>query len=417
MSRATAKTDVAIVGGGAAGLMAAITAGEAGRQVTIFEKKQEPGQKILLTGDGRCNLTSTLSPGEIIEKEVFQCPEFLYGPLYTFSPDRTWQFFTERGFMLKEERGRRVYPETDKAENVRNFMVSQAKKADVRLKTEHEVKAMWMEAGKLRGVILAGSRLIEANKVIVATGGISYPGTGSTGDGYKLAGMAGHQIVEPKLALVPIRVEEDWTEEAAGLKLKNVDVKLYKRQGDDEVMIYQDRGEAIIEANKLTGALPLAASCHLDDDYSKFQLGIDMKPSVSQAQLERRLEKDFKNMAKKYFRNSLKGLLPAWLRPVIVDLSIIPSAKQTNQITAAERNHLAGLLKDIRLQVVGIGGKNEAIVTAGGIKASEVDPRTMESKLMPGLFFAGETLEPAAYTGGHNLQIAFATGHIAGLDQ
>jgi len=410
-----ANKNIIVIGGGPAGMMAALTAKTSDTRVRILEKNNNFGKKLLLTGDGRCNLTSTYEPGEIIDSQVFMANNFLYSALYSFSPADTWRFFNELGVELKEERGRRVYPVSDRSSQVRDALVEEMKRSGIEINTVYNVKSLWLDKGDLKGVILDNDKKINGDKVIVATGGITYPETGSDGTGYKLAAMAGHEIVGPSLALVPIKVRNNWTEKVAGLKLKNIELKLFSR--DSGKPLYHQRGELIIENKRLTGALALEASCFMEEPYNNYRVKLDLKPALTMAELEARLEREFKEMGNKFFKNSLDNLLPAWLRPVIVKLSSIGSTKNANQLNAEERKHLAGLLKELTLSVTGIGSQDEAIITAGGVSVDLIDPANLESKLISGLHFAGEVLEPTAFTGGHNLQIAFSTGYLAGLEK
>jgi len=410
-----ANKNIIVIGGGPAGMMAALTAKSSNTRVRILEKNNNFGKKLLLTGDGRCNLTSTYEPGEIIDNHIFMANNFLYSALYSFSPADTWRYFNELGIELKEERGRRVYPVSNRSSEIRDALVEEMKRSGIEINTGYNVKSLWLDKGNLKGVILNNDKKIEGDKVIVATGGITYPETGSDGTGYKLAAMAGHEIVGPNLALVPIKVRNNWTEKVAGLKLKNVELKLFSR--DKTKPLYHQRGELIIENKKLTGALALEASCFMENPYNNYRVKIDLKPALTMAELEERLEREFDDMGKKYYKNSLDNLLPAWLRPVIINLSSIGATKNANQIDAKERRHLAGLLKELTLSVTGTGSEDEAIITAGGVSVDQIDPANLESKLIPGLHFAGEVLEPTAFTGGHNLQIAFSTGYLAGLEK
>lgn len=407
--------NIIVIGGGPAGMMAALTAKSSETRVRILEKNNNFGKKLLLTGEGRCNLTSTYEPGEIIDNQIFMASNFLYSALYSFSPADTWRYFNELGVKLKEERGRRVYPVSNKSSEIRDVLVQEMKQIGIEINTGYNVKSLWIDKGNLKGVILDNDKKIEGDKVIVATGGITYPETGSDGSGYKLAAMAGHEIVGPDLALVPIKVRNNWTEKVAGLKLKNIELKLFSRNKSKP--LYHQRGELIIENKKLTGALALEASCFMEEPYNNYRLKLDLKPALTMAELEERLEREFKTMGNKYYKNSLDNLLPAWLRPVIVNLSSIGATKNANQINAEERRHLAGLLKELTLSVTGTGSIDEAIITAGGVSVDQIDPANLESKLISGLHFAGEVLEPTAFTGGHNLQIAFATGYLAGLEK
>ncbi len=265
-----ANKNIIVIGGGPAGMMAALTAKSSNTRVRILEKNNNFGKKLLLTGDGRCNLTSTYEPGEIIDNHIFMANNFLYSALYSFSPADTWRYFNELGIELKEERGRRVYPVSNRSSEIRDALVEEMKRSGIEINTGYNVKSLWLDKGNLKGVILNNDKKIEGDKVIVATGGITYPETGSDGTGYKLAAMAGHEIVGPNLALVPIKVRNNWTEKVAGLKLKNVELKLFSR--DKTKPLYHQRGELIIENKKLTGALALEASCFMENPYNNYIL-------------------------------------------------------------------------------------------------------------------------------------------------
>ncbi len=404
------NTKVIVIGGGPAGLMAAIQTACRGREVRLLEKEPEPARKLLLTGEGRCNLTSTLRPVEVIEK-VFTGASFLYSALYQFTPEDTRRFFEDRGLRLKEERGRRLYPASDRAEDVKKVLLEEAVRQGVEILTGVEVKEIITSGQEVREVKISGGRAFPARAAVLATGGKSYPGTGSDGSGYRLASRLGHNLVEPELALVPLKVKENWTKEAAGLKLKNVELRLFYQENK----IFSSYGEFIVEENKITGAEALRLSCHITGpDYHNYRIAVDLKPALTGEKLKRRLQRDFDRYSNKHFKTALGDLLPAYLRPVVVRLSGISPDRICHQITAGERESLVRLLKGIELNVTGKGSENEAIITAGGIAAADINPGTMESRIVRGLYCTGEVLEPAAYTGGHNLQIAFSTGYLAG---
>jgi len=406
----TEKT--AVIGCGPAGMMAALQAAKRNKQVLILEKEKRPAKKLLLTGDGRCNLTSTLRPQEMID-EIFRGQQFLYSAIFQFPPQATRDFFEKLGVKLKEERGRRIYPASNRAAEIKNKLIEELNNQGVRIKLATEVEKILTSANTVTAIKLKGGKKIAVSSVILATGGISYPETGSDGSGYRLAEDLGHKIKKPELALVPLKVENDWTSLAAGLKLKNVMVKLFWQ----EDLVKESFGEVIISKNKLTGSAILIISCHLQEfKLENYKLAIDLKPGLGKEKLERRIQGDLDKYSNKYFKNALKDLLPAKLRPVIVKLSRIPADKVCHQITGRERSELVKLLKNLPVKVTGKGGVKEAIITSGGLALEEVEPATMASKKIAGLYFAGEILEPAAYTGGHNLQIAFSTGYLAGLN-
>ncbi len=405
-------TRTIIIGGGPAGLFTAINAAKSGEKVLLLEKNQTPARKLLLTGEGRCNLTSTLRPGEVIE-QIFQDSSFLYSALYTFTPHDTQKFFRSEGLKLKEERGRRIYPESDRAEDVKELLVSTAKNSQVNIKTGVEVKKI-IGQNRCRGVKTTKGVIYQADRVILAAGGCTYPQTGSDGSGFELAQKVGHSLQPyPEPALVPLKIKENWLQQVSGLLLKNIKLSLFY----NDRKIFEDIGEMELRTGEIGGALALAASCHYSsrNNKSKYKINLDLKPGLNYEKLDKRLQRDFQKYSNKHYKNVFKNLLPAWLRPVIVDLSEIAPARKVHQIKTEEREKICHLIKNLSLTVVDNAGVKKAIITRGGVNVDEVVPGTMASKILPGLFFAGEVLSPAAYTGGHNLQIAFSTGYLAGI--
>ncbi len=401
-----------VVGGGPAGLMASIQAADQGRSVLLIEKNSSPGKKLLLTGKGRCNLTSTLRPKEVIDK-VFVSASFLYGALYRFTPNNTCEFFTRRGLKLKEERGRRIYPQSDNAEDVKNVLLSAARSSGVEIMTDTEADRLMIDKeGRCRGIITQSGEGVEAERTILAAGGMTYPHTGSDGSGFKLSKEAGHSLKpQPAPALVPLKVRENWPTQAEGLKLKNIRLSLCR----DEEVVYSDIGEVKLKQNEIAGSLALAASCyfeHIED--INCRISLDLKPGLSLKKLDKRLQRDFKKYHNKLFKNSLNDLLPSQMLPIAINLSGVPADKRVHQIKREERLKLAKTMKNLTATVVDKAGPERAIITMGGVDTDEVNPASMESRLIPDLYFAGEVLAPAAHTGGHNLQIAFSTGYVAG---
>lgn len=400
--------DVIVVGGGAAGLMAAGAAASRGLSVGLFDKNQQLGRKVRITGKGRCNVTNNCS----VEEVVASCPrggKFLYGALSAFSPQDTMAFFEGQGVPLKTERGWRVFPVSDNAHQIADALARWAGKAQV---IRQAVTEVLTEGGRAVGVKTAQGAY-HAQGVILCCGGASYPGTGSNGDGYKLASQLGHTIVKPTPSLVPLVERGDWCSQLMGLSLRNCGVKV-TQQGKKKP-VYEDFGELLFTHFGLSGPTILSASAHLHPmEPGKYTVHIDLKPALSPQQLDQRLLRDLEGHKNKFFANSLEELLPQKLIPVVVERSGIPGETRCNSVTKEQRRALLGLLKDFSLEVEGFRPIAEAIVTSGGVSLKEIDPRTMESKRVPGLYFAGELMDADAYTGGYNLQIAFATGRLAG---
>ena len=400
--------DVIVVGGGAAGLMAAGAAASRGLSVGLFDKNQQLGRKVRITGKGRCNVTNNCS----VEEVVASCPrggKFLYGALSAFSPQDTMAFFEGLGVPLKTERGRRVFPVSDNAHQIADALARWAGEAQV---IRQAVTEVLTEDGRAVGVKTAQGAY-HAQGVILCCGGASYPGTGSNGDGYKLASQLGHTIVKPTPSLVPLVERGDWCSRLMGLSLRNCGVKV-TQQGKKKP-VYEDFGELLFTHFGLSGPTILSASAHLHPmEPGKYTVHIDLKPALSPQQLDQRLLRDLEGHKNKFFANSLEELLPQKLIPVVVERSGIPGETRCNSVTKEQRRALLELLKDFSLEVEGFRPIAEAIVTSGGVSLKEIDPRTMESKRVPGLYFAGELMDADAYTGGYNLQIAFATGRLAG---
>ena len=400
--------DVIVVGGGAAGLMAAGAAASRGLSVGLFDKNQQLGRKVRITGKGRCNVTNNCS----VEEVVASCPrggKFLYGALSAFSPQDTMAFFEGLGVPLKTERGRRVFPVSDNAHQIADALARWAGEAQV---IRQAVTKVLTEDGRAVGVKTAQGAY-HAQGVILCCGGASYPGTGSNGDGYKLASQLGHTIVKPTPSLVPLVERGDWCSRLMGLSLRNCGVKV-TQQGKKKP-VYEDFGELLFTHFGLSGPTILSASAHLHPmEPGKYTVHIDLKPALSPQQLDQRLLRDLEGHKNKFFANSLEELLPQKLIPVVVERSGIPGETRCNSVTKEQRRALLELLKDFSLEVEGFRPIAEAIVTSGGVSLKEIDPRTMESKRVPGLYFAGELMDADAYTGGYNLQIAFATGRLAG---
>ena len=404
------RYDVIVVGGGAAGLLCAGTAAARGRKVLVLEKMERPARKILVTGKGRCNLTNNCTPEEL-RAAVKANPRFLYSAFSVFSAQDTMNLFEQLGVPLKTERGGRVFPVSDKAMDIADALVRYAKKSGAEIKRE-EITALWIKEGSLHGVI-AGKERYAADNVVLATGGKSYPGTGSTGDGYRFAAEAGHEIISPRPSLIPIETNESWCADAMGLSLKNITLTVLQ-QGKKKP-VFSSMGELLFTHFGVSGPLVLSASAHMTAKPGDYKLLIDLKPALAENELDARILRDFEQYKNKYFRNALDDLLPRALIPVIIANSGIAPEAKVHQITRAERQALITAIKALTLTPKSFRPIEEAVVTAGGVKTLQVDPKTMQSKLMQGLFFAGELLDVDAYTGGYNLQIAFSTGYVAGM--
>ncbi len=398
-------TDVIVIGAGAAGMMAAITAAHNGASVLVIEKNKEFGLKIGITGKGRCNLTNNCTLNEFMEN-VPTNPRFLYRALTDFSSDDTMEFFASRGIPLKTERGRRVFPESDSAQDIRHCLRRETEKNCKCVRDT--VKELLTENGNIVGV-KTQSKTYFANSVIIATGGMSYPRTGSTGDGYRLASAVGHSIVTPCGSLVPLVCSGKICRDLMGLSLRNIGVRFVK----DGKTLYSDEGELLFTHFGVSGPTILSASAVIGKNYP-VTMYIDLKPALDNETLDKRLLRDINDNKNKIYSNLLSGLLPSKMIPVFVSLSGIDPNKKANEITKEERRRICELLKNLSFTVTGTRPVEEAIVTSGGVSVKEINPSTMESRLVKGLYFAGEVIDVDAYTGGYNLQIAFSTGHLAG---
>ncbi|MBQ7955380.1 MAG: NAD(P)/FAD-dependent oxidoreductase [Lachnospiraceae bacterium] len=407
---------VVIVGGGAAGMMAAVSAAQMGHQVILYEKNEKLGKKIYITGKGRCNVTNACD----IEK-LFQAvngnSKFLYSAFYGFDNSQVMAFFEENGCPLKIERGERVFPVSDHASDVIFALQRCMKELGVEVNLHTPVTEICLKKNedgkdKVSGVKLKNKDFVEADSVIIATGGLSYPTTGSTGDGYEFAESTGHLVTDRKPSLVPLVTSEKWCHELMGLSLKNVEVSLY-RQGKE---IYRDFGEMLFTHFGISGPLILSASAQYVEKAwnEKAEIFIDLKPALDEEQLDKRLLREFEENKNKQFKNAVGGLFPSKLTPVMIMLSGIDPEKKVNEITKKERKDFVNLIKKLPLTVIGCRDYNEAIITKGGVSVKEINPSTMESKKVKGLYFAGEVLDLDAVTGGFNLQIAWSTGSLAG---
>ena len=404
-------TDVIVIGGGAAGMMAALSAAERGRSVTLLERNAKVGRKLYITGKGRCNVTNDCSVQEVLQN-VPRNPKFLTSAVTRFPPEAVKAFFEGLGVPLKTERGSRVFPVSDKAADIVDALFYALRRRGVELVQDRAEELLTDGAGRVAGV--RGEReTYPAKRVILATGGASYPLTGSSGDGYRLAAGAGHTIVTPQPSLVPLEAEGGDCARMQGLSLRNVAVKVKNQKNK---VVYAEQGELLFTHFGLSGPLILSASAHMRDfARDRYRVFIDLKPALDEETLDQRILREFGENANRAFHNVLERLLPRLMIPVVVERSGIPGEIQANSVTRAQRRRLLDVLKGFRVDIAGPRPIEEAIVTSGGIKVSEVDPHTMASKKTPGLYLAGEVLDVDAYTGGFNLQIAWSTGRAAGL--
>ena len=403
---------VIVIGGGAAGMMAAIFAARNGNKVTIYEKNEKLGKKLFITGKGRCNITNACDIEQLFQA-VMTNRKFLYSSFYAFDNQQTMEFFKEIGLQLKVERGERVFPVSDKSSDVIKVLENELRKLKVDIHFRSNVKEIIIENDMAKGVVLEQEkRLIEAEAVIIATGGKSYEATGSTGDGYQFASKAGHMIKELQPSLVPFEIKENFCKKMQGLSLKNIKVTV--KSG--KKTIYEDMGEMLFTHFGISGPLILTASTQIHKylPQKNLTVHIDLKPALSEEELDIRVLKDFNTFANKQFKNALDKLLPKKMIPIIIELSGIDSEKKVNAITKEERHSLVHCMKNLTIHVSGLRGFQEAIITKGGIHVKEVNPGTMESQLVKGLYFCGEVLDLDAVTGGYNLQIAWSTGYLAG---
>ncbi|MBO7275482.1 MAG: NAD(P)/FAD-dependent oxidoreductase [Clostridia bacterium] len=400
---------VAVIGGGASGMMAACIAAKNGASVTLFERGSICGVKLNITGKGRCNVTNNCDVNTLIANTV-KNGRFLYSAFSAFDSQAAMAFFEECGVRLKTERGNRVFPVSDSAKEVTGALKTMMHRLGVNT-VKDRISGVKEDGGAVCGVCGENGAFYAFDRVIVATGGMSYPRTGSTGDGYKIAKALGHTVTELSPSLVPLTVKGNIQKRLEGLALKNVG--LTGTCGSKNV--YTDFGEMVFTANGVSGPMILSASAHLGRKNTfPYDIVIDLKPALTAEVLDKRILSDFSESKNRDFANSLGKLLPSKLIPIIIELSGIPADKKVNSVTAEERGRLCALMKAFRLQAVSFGSLDEAVVTSGGISVKEINPKTMESKLVSGLFFCGEVIDVDAYTGGFNLQIAWSTGYCAG---
>lgn len=402
-----------VIGGGAAGMMAAYAAAMCGNEVSLYEKNEKLGKKVYITGKGRCNVTNACETQDLLGNIVTN-PKFMYSPIYTFDNNMVQSFMEEWGCPLKTERGNRVFPQSDKSYDVINALIRAMRENKVDINLDSHVSDILTENGHVTGVRVNGCD-IECNNVILATGGYSYPSTGSTGDGHTMASKLGHHITKCMPALVPFTAAEEWVKELQGLSLRNCGVTIY----DGDHKIYEDFGELLFTHFGVSGPTVLSASSYAVDIIRKrpLRLVIDLKPALDEKQLDARILRDFEANINRKFMNSLDKLFPKSLIPVIIERSGIDAQCRVNEITRDKRQGLVKLIKNFDLTLTGLRGFNEAIITHGGVDVKEIDSSTMESKLIKGLYFAGEMIDVDAVTGGFNLQVAWSTGYLAGISQ
>ncbi len=403
------EQELIVIGGGAAGMMAAIAAAQAGARVCLLERNPKLGRKLYITGKGRCNLTNHCPPEEVLANTP-RNSRFLYGAMARTTPAWVEDFFRDLGVELKVERGNRVFPASDRAADIIDALFFRLRKLDVKIVQDRAV-SIDIQDGAVMGVT-GEQGSYPCKVVILATGGVSYPATGSTGDGYEMAQKLGHTIVEPKPSLVPLESDDLFCGQMQGLALKNVSLKVKNKKGK---VVFQEQGELLFTHFGMSGPLVLSASSHMRDfDKDQYTCTIDLKPALDEQKLDARLLREFGENANKDFQNVLGALVPRLMVPVMIELTGIPAERKVHDITKGERRRLLETLKGLKVNITGPRPIREAIITSGGVKVGEVDPKTMASKKVQGLFLAGELLDVDAYTGGFNLQIAWATGRAAG---
>lgn len=412
--------NVIVIGGGPAGMMAAITAAEYGNNVTIIEKNSDFGKKLLITGKGRCNVTSSLYMSEFI-KNTPGNGQFLYSAFQNYTNTDIIDFLKNQGLEVKEERGNRIFPVTDKSIDLLNCFKSKINELKIKKLFNTRVQKILVQNGEVLGV-RTEKEIIQTDKIILATGGKSYPLTGSTGDGYLIAKNIGHKVTEIRPSLVPLVIyEKNECKEMQGLSLRNVGIKIIDESKNK--LIYEDFGEMIFTHFGISGPTILSGSAHLvrykeiDNlmKEQKIKLQIDLKPALTEEQLDERILRDFKEFKNKQFKHALDKLLPQKMIPIVIEKTKINEEKRVNEITKEERRNLVKVLKKFELTIKDFRPVEEAIITSGGINIKEINPKTMESKLVKGLYFAGEIIDVDSYTGGFNLQIAYSTGYTAGM--
>lgn len=394
-------------------MFAAAVAAQKGCEVFLFEKNEKLGKKLYITGKGRCNVTNDCGPEELLSA-VVRNRKFLYSAFYTFGSRDMMDFLEKAGVPLKTERGNRVFPVSDHSSDIIRALERRIREYGVHIRLKSTVKSLYTDNGRVSGLYLQDGSLHRGDAVIVATGGLSYPSTGSDGDGYRFAGECGLQVTELAPSLVPLRTKEEYIPRMQGLSLKNVTLTVK----NGKKILYQDFGEMMFTHSGITGPLVLSASAHIGDALKKqgeLPAFIDLKPALTEEQLDARILREFETGKNKQFKNVISVLFPASLTPVMVEIGGIPPEKPVHEISREERHHFGTLIKNFPLTVTGLGEFKEAVITRGGVAVKEISPSTMESKKMPGLYFAGEVLDLDAVTGGYNLQIAWSTAYLAAL--
>lgn len=403
---------VIVIGGGPAGMMAAYAASCQGHAVTLLEQNEKLGKKLFITGKGRCNITNA-SDMDNLFANVMSNRKFLYSAFYTFDNEQVISFFENQGLHTKVERGNRVFPVSDHSSDVIAALSRALRKQNVEVHLRTKAQNLLIKEGTVCGIALSDGKVMDADSVIVATGGISYPSTGATGDGYRMAEDSGHRLVKSTPSLVPFETREDWVTQLQGLSLRNVTVSIY----NGKKKLYEDFGEMLFTHFGVSGPLILSASGIIKASQfeQELEMYIDLKPALDAEQLDKRILREFDAAMNKQFRNVIGSLMPAKMIPVMIRLCGINPDKKVNEVSREERQHLVNLLKKLPVTITGLRGWNEAIITKGGVSVKDVNPSTMESKKVSHLYFCGEVLDLDALTGGYNLQIAWSTGYLAGI--
>ena len=403
---------IIIIGGGAAGLISSATAAKRGEDVTVIEKNSRPARKVMITGKGRCNVTNACFDLDDLINSVVTNKRFMYSAFSSFMPYDTIALIEKMGVPTKIERGNRVFPESDKAVDIVDALVKNAKQSGVKF-VEGTVTSFNTENNLIKSVNLADGTVVDGDAFAICTGGLSYQSTGSTGDGYRLAESVGHRVTDIEPALISLVASNGFVPKLQGLSLRNISIKLF----DGEKEIYSDFGEMLFTHYGVSGPVILSASSHMTHPKEhNYKIVIDLKPALDEQTLDKRIQRDFAENTNKDFINSLSKLLPNKLIPVIVKLSGIEPSEKVNQITKAQRQNLVHLLKNFTVNIIDFRPINEAIITSGGVDVKEINPKTMGSKIIDNLFFAGEVIDVDAYTGGFNLQVAFSTGYLCGMN-
>lgn len=403
---------VIVIGGGAAGTVAAIFAARNGHRVELFEKNEKIGKKLFITGKGRCNVTNAGDMDALFDA-VKSNPKFLYSAFYSFTNEQAMDFFEELGVRLKVERGNRVFPQSDHSSDIINALKHELEQLGVEIHLCTEVKDVLVEHEKFTGVVLKNGKKVSGDACVVATGGISYASTGSTGDGYRFAEKTGHKVTDLYPSLVPMEVKEWYAKELQGLSLRNIQGTIL----DGNKKLYEEFGEMLFTHYGVSGPIIISASSVVGKKLQdkELTLKIDLKPALSREQLDQRVLRDFEENKNKQFKNAVDKLFPAKLKPIMIELSGISPEKKVNEISKEERLCFVDLIKNFKMTLTGLRSYNEAIITKGGVSVKDIDPGTMESKKISGLYYAGEVLDLDALTGGFNLQIAWSTGYLAGI--